>query len=128
MTTAVLLLAGLVTATSWRLRRMSPLSASTSPAQAGRRASTQQDSSAAERVTRTAWRATLLLGVLLLALAWAMGQVIDEARVYAEVHGMRSGDGEPARTHRGVVLACSAVLLVGALLLRSSLAARRREA
>jgi len=71
----------------------------------------------------------LLLAVLLLAFAWALGEVIEEARIYAEVHAMPSNVvARQERVLRTVALTCAGVLLVGAALLRSNLGSRRREA
>ena len=130
--TALLVLAGLVSAPFWVLGRVSPASrsrefgvAGTSPAW---RAARHRKPSDSARRARTAWRALLVLGVLLLAFAWALGQVIEEARIYAEVHAMPSNVGAPERALRAAVLACAGVLLLGAALLRSSFGARRREA
>jgi hypothetical protein len=69
----------------------------------------------------------VLLGVLLLAYAWGSGQVIEEARIYAEVHGMPADDGEPEGSRQQVVAACAGVLLLGAVLIRSSPGARRQD-
>ena len=127
---ALLGLISLVLAPVWVLRRVSPTSASGVPAppahrRAARAAARPETSNGR---TRTAWRAMLMLAVLLLAFAWALGQVIEEARIYAEVHAMPSNVGAPERALRAVVLACAGLLLLGAALLRSSFGARRREA
>ena len=128
---ALLVLVGLVLAPSWILRRVSPSSASPSSAAPARgraaRAATQPETGDSARRTRRAWRALLLLAALLLVFAWAVGQVDEEARTYAEVHAMPGNDGEPEGALRAAVLACAAVLLVGAGLLRPALGARRRD-
>ena len=133
MTFGVLVLFfGLISAPVWMVRRLWSSSAAAHPAPPAFEpvtgVATHLTVSDLERRARTAWPALALLGVLLLAFAWAWGQVIEEARIYAEVHGMPANDGEPERTHRQVVLAGAAVLLLVAALLRSSLGARRREA
>ncbi|CAA9352537.1 MAG: hypothetical protein AVDCRST_MAG07-3137 [uncultured Frankineae bacterium] len=127
---ALLVLVGLVTVPWSILRRVSPASARSSsspPARGGAARAATQPETSGERRTRRAWRALLLLAVLLLVFAWAIGQVTEEARTYAEVHAMPGNAGEPERTLRTALLACAGVLLVGAALLRSALGARRRD-
>ena len=73
---------------------------------------------------RTAWRAMTVMALLCLALAWAVGEVVEEARTYAQVHGMPANDGAEGRADRQAVLALAALLLGGAALLRWSRRAR----
>jgi hypothetical protein len=133
VTFGVLALFGvLISAPVWVVRRSWSASGAASPAPPASALPagvvTQRTRSDVERRTRTAWRALALLAVLLLAFALAWGQVIEEARVYAEVHGMPANAGEPERTRRNVLLAGAGVLLLAAALLRSSLSAGRRGA
>jgi hypothetical protein len=120
---ALLLVAGLVAVPVWTLGRRSPLGA---PAGAASR-STHRRLGDRERRKQTACRVLVLVGLLLLAFAWASGLVIEEARTYAELQGL-TDDGAPRRAQQRVVLACGAVLLLGAALLRASVAAGRRTA
>jgi hypothetical protein len=69
-----------------------------------------------------------VMAVLCLALAWAIGEVVEEARTYAQVHGMPAHDGAEGRADQRAVLALAALLLGGAALLRWSQGARRQVA
>ena len=81
---ALLGLGVLVSAPLWVLRRASPPGASSDWG----------------RPTRRARRAMLLLAVLLLAVAWAVGEVVEEARIYAEVHALPSDVATQERAPR----------------------------
>jgi hypothetical protein len=68
----------------------------------------------------------LVLGVLLLAFAWVLGELMEEVRLYAELQGMPVNDRSlVGRIDQRVVLAGAGVLLLGAALLRWSPHARR---
>jgi hypothetical protein len=128
---ALLLVVVLASARVWIPRRRWPFGDPGSSTSAASRVDapgpTRLSVSDTGRRARTAWHAAVLLGVLLLAYAWASGQVIEEARIYAEVHGMPANDGAPERARQQVAAACAVVLLLGAVLFRSSVGARRRE-
>jgi hypothetical protein len=118
---ALLLLAGVVCAPVWILRRARP-----APAGSAAPAGTPVQVGGWDRWAPRAWRTMLVLGVLLLAFAWVLGELMEEVRLYAELQGMPVNDRSlVGRIDQRVVLAGAGVLLLGAALLRWSPHARR---